>query len=142
MGEKSSLVSNLTLGKKQTYVALELVNDVDHENDLKADRNGTCLSQFFYTYSKSIILGGLDGLFMIISLIAACYGGKLSYQAIFIVGFGSLLANAIAVGVVEFLSSTAHRKFVQEERRRCMWEFKNHKDLEMKEVSKRIPYAM
>lgn len=37
-------------------------------------------------------------------------------------------------GISEFLSSKAHREFLQAEKRRELWEFKNYRDVEIMEV--------
>lgn len=55
-------------------------------------------------------------------------------------GVASVLANSISTGVSEYLSSKAHRAFIQAEKRRGLWEFKNYKEVEMFEVSVRCRY--
>ena len=54
---------------------------------------------------------------------------------VIVVGVASIAANAIAMGAGEFLSSKAHREFVQAEKRREAWEFAHFKDVEVKEVA-------
>ena len=49
-------------------------------------------------------------------------------------GFSTIAANALSMGAGEYLSSKAHREFVQAEKRRELWEFKHFKDVEIKEV--------
>ena len=49
-------------------------------------------------------------------------------------GFSTIAANALSMGTGEYLSSKAHREFVQAEKRRELWEFKHFKDVEIKEV--------
>ena len=49
-------------------------------------------------------------------------------------GFSSIAANALSMGVGEYLSSKAHREFIQVEKRRETWEFKHFKDVEIREV--------
>ena len=51
-------------------------------------------------------------------------------------GFSTIAANALSMGAGEYLSSKAHREFVQAEKRRELWEFKHFKDVEIKEVGK------
>ena len=55
-------------------------------------------------------------------------------------GVASVLANSISTGVSEYLSSKAHRAFIQAEKRRGLWEFKNYKEVEMFEVSVHCMY--
>lgn len=49
-------------------------------------------------------------------------------------GFATLLSNSLTMGISEFLSSRAHKEFLQAEKRREMWEFKHYKDGEIQEV--------
>lgn len=49
-------------------------------------------------------------------------------------GFSTIAANALSMGAGEYLSSKAHREFIQAEKRRELWEFKHFKDVETKEV--------
>jgi VIT1/CCC1 family predicted Fe2+/Mn2+ transporter len=51
-----------------------------------------------------------------------------------VIGFAVLLSNSFSVGISEFLSSKAHKEFLQAEKRREMWEFKHYKDSEISEV--------
>lgn len=53
---------------------------------------------------------------------------------VLIVGLAAVIANSISVGISEFLSSKAHKEFIQAEKRRELWEFKNYKDNEILEV--------
>lgn len=63
-------------------------------------------------------------------------GGGLTSNTILIIGFATLLSNSLTMGISEFLSSKAHKEFLQAEKRREMWEFKHYKDGEIQEVSK------
>lgn len=51
-----------------------------------------------------------------------------------VLGAAVIAANSLSTGVSEFLSSKAHREFIQAEKRRELWEFKNYKDAEIYEV--------
>ena len=62
-------------------------------------------------------------------------GASLSWRVVVVLGVASVLANSISTGVSEYLSSKAHRAFIQAEKRRGLWEFKNYKEAEMFEVS-------
>lgn len=46
------------------------------------------------------------------------------------------MANSLSIGISEFLSSKAHKEFIQAEKRRELWEFKHYKDSEIQEVNK------
>jgi VIT1/CCC1 family predicted Fe2+/Mn2+ transporter len=51
-----------------------------------------------------------------------------------LIGLSNVIAAAVAMGANEYLSSKAHHDFVLTEKRREKWEYKNHKDAEVKEM--------
>ena len=63
-------------------------------------------------------------------------GGEFSWHVVLVMGFSTIAANALSMGAGEYLSSKAHREFIQAEKRRELWEFKHFKDIEIKEVIK------
>lgn len=58
----------------------------------------------------------------------------MNWNIILLVGLSNVIAAAVAMGTNEYLSSKAHRDFVLTEKRREKWEYKNHKDAEIKEM--------
>ena len=84
--------------------------------------------------SRSVVFGGLDGLITALAIVAAAAGGSCGWDIVVVIGFASIAANALSMGAGEYLSSKAHKDFVQAEKRREMWEFKHFKDVEIKEV--------
>ena len=83
---------------------------------------------------KAVVFGGLDGLFTTFAIISASSGGKVSWNIVLVIGLACIVANALTMGVAEYLSSKAHREHVQLERRRGLWEFRHYKDAEIKQV--------
>ncbi|CAE7649898.1 VIT2, partial [Symbiodinium microadriaticum] len=61
--------------------------------------------------------------------------GGYNWETVLILGLSNVLADALAMGVGEYLSSKAHRDFVLTEKRREQWEYKNYKDGEIKEMT-------
>jgi hypothetical protein len=61
-------------------------------------------------------------------------GAGLSAKVLVVIGFAILSANCVHVGISEYLSSKAHKEFLQAEKRRELWEFKHYKDGEINEV--------
>lgn len=51
-----------------------------------------------------------------------------------ILGFANVVANALTMGVGEYLSSRAHKEYVEAETRRELYEFKRDKLGEIKEM--------
>ena len=76
----------------------------------------------------------MDGLITALAIVAAAAGGSCGWDIVVVIGFASIAANALSMGAGEYLSSKAHKDFVQAEKRREMWEFKHFKDVEIKEV--------
>ncbi len=67
-------------------------------------------------------------------LLQQLIGGDLDWQNAVIIGFSYIAVNSIYLGISEFLSASAHRDFLQAEKRRALWEFKNYKEEEVTEV--------
>ena len=71
-------------------------------------------------FLKPIIFGGLDGTLTAFAIVAGAAGGKLSTGVVLILGFSNILADALSMGVGEFLSSKAENEWILSERRREM----------------------
>lgn len=56
-------------------------------------------------------------------------------RAVLAVGFATVIASALSIGITEYRSSKAHQDFLQAEKRRELWEFKHCRDKEMLSVS-------
>jgi len=83
---------------------------------------------------KPIIFGGLDGILTAFAIVAGAAGGALSPNTILILGFSNILADALSMGVGEFLSSKAENEWILTEREREMWEMENYPEGEIKEM--------
>lgn len=97
----------------------------EHLEDLHSENGG---------YLKAIVFGGLDGILTSFAIVAGSEGGGLAWTVILTLGFSNVVADAISMGVGEFLSSKAHRDFVLTEKQREQWEYNNYKDGEIKEM--------
>uniref|UniRef100_A0A7S3XV86 Uncharacterized protein n=1 Tax=Heterosigma akashiwo TaxID=2829 RepID=A0A7S3XV86_HETAK len=85
-------------------------------------------------YVKAMIFGGLDGILTSFAIVAGAVGGGLAWQSVLILGFSNILADALSMGVGEYLSSKAHNEYVLSEKKREEWELRNHKEGEIKEM--------
>jgi len=85
-------------------------------------------------YLKSIVYGGLDGIVTTFSIVCGVEGGSYPAALIIVLGFASLLANAISMGLGDALSSQAENKFVNSERSREAWEMENYPEGEIQEM--------
>lgn len=66
--------------------------------------------------------------------IASTKGGSLSTEVILTLGFANLIADAISMGLGDFLSSKAEYDHLVAEKKREAWEFENYPEGECKEM--------
>lgn len=85
-------------------------------------------------FLKALIFGGLDGILTSFAIVAGSTGGGLPVQTVLILGFSNIFADALSMGVGEFLSSKAHNEWVLSERRREKWELENYPEGEVQEM--------
>lgn len=97
--------------------------------------NNTFTSNDIEAFGKSIVLGGIDGITASYIAIATLVGARLTLLHILILGFANTFGNALSVGVSEYYSSKSHREFIQVEKRRAIWQYKNFREDEIREVS-------
>jgi vacuolar iron transporter family protein len=83
---------------------------------------------------KPIIFGGLDGILTSFAIVAGAAGGKLPPSVVLILGFSNIFADALSMGVGEFLSSKAESEWIFAERSREEWEFENYPGGEIAEM--------
>lgn len=81
-----------------------------------------------------MIFGGLDGILTSFAIVAGAAGGNLSPQVVLILGFSNILADALSMGVGEFLSSKATNEWILSERSREEWELENYPEGEIREM--------
>eukprot|EP01041_Mallomonas_annulata_P011485 gene11485-24014_t len=84
---------------------------------------------------KSITFGGIDGILTSVAITAGAAGAGFGWNVVVGLGFSCVIANALHLGIGEYLSSKAHRDFINTEKRREQWEFKNFKEGEIKEMT-------
>ena len=85
-------------------------------------------------HMKTIIFGGLDGIITTFAVVAGAGGGGLSVNTVLIMGFSSLVADALSMGVGDALSSKAESEVTIRERKREKWEYENYPEGEIKEA--------
>ena len=83
---------------------------------------------------KSVIFGGLDGILTSFAIVSGAAGGNLSTQVILVLGFSNIFADALSMGVGEFLSSKAENEWILSERNREAWEMENYPEGEIEEM--------
>jgi len=83
---------------------------------------------------QPVIFGGLDGILTSFAIVAGSAGGGLSLKSILILGFSNIFADALSMGVGEFLSSKANNEWILSEKKREEWEMDNFPDGEIQEM--------
>eukprot|EP00047_Mylnosiga_fluctuans_P002156 m.223402 g.223402 ORF g.223402 m.223402 type:complete len:335 (+) comp10922_c0_seq1:313-1317(+) len=85
-------------------------------------------------YIKGIVFGGLDGIICAFASVASVNGADYTTGVIFVLGFSTLIANAISMAVGELLSEKAEKEWIRNERSREEWEFDNAPEAEISEM--------
>jgi VIT1/CCC1 family predicted Fe2+/Mn2+ transporter len=85
-------------------------------------------------FIKPVIFGGLDGILTSFAIVAAAAGGNMPVPVVIVLGFSNILADALAMGVGEFLSSKAENEWILRERAREKWEMENYPEGEIREM--------
>mmetsp|Transcript_23661 Transcript_23661/g.65688 ORF Transcript_23661/g.65688 Transcript_23661/m.65688 type:complete len:304 (-) Transcript_23661:53-964(-) len=83
---------------------------------------------------QPVIFGGLDGILTSFAIVAGAAGGGLSITAVLVLGFSNIFADALSMGVGEFLSSKANNEWILSERKREEWEMENYREGEIQEM--------
>lgn len=83
---------------------------------------------------KGIIFGGLDGILTSFAILAGSVGADLGPVAMLALGASNVVADALSMGVGEFLSSRSYSNYVRKERDREMWELQNYPEGEINEM--------
>ena len=83
---------------------------------------------------KPVIFGGLDGILTSFAIVAGSAGGNLSPNVVLVLGFSNIFADALSMGVGEFLSSKANNEWILSERARENWEMENYPEGRFKDI--------
>ena len=85
-------------------------------------------------YIKNIIFGGLDGIITTFSIIAAAVGAQLEQRTIIILSIANLFADAISMGVGEYISSKYENIYINSEYQKEEDEYNNNLSSESEEL--------
>jgi len=85
-------------------------------------------------YVRNLVCGGLHGCITSFGIISASRGAGFDASATLIVCVANILANAIAIGLGEYISKNAEREVAGEEYKREMWEMQNYPEGEVLEM--------
>ena len=121
-------VLNMSTGQKYSAVmmrSLDAAKQAHKDNDIEASKAAHD-SKVSHSenhsqvggYIKSIVFGGLDGIITTFAVVAGAAGGGLSVDVILILGFSSVFADAVSMGVGDALSTKAENEYILAEKRR------------------------
>ncbi|MFQ6014418.1 MAG: VIT1/CCC1 transporter family protein [Anaerolineae bacterium] len=85
-------------------------------------------------YLGDIIFGANDGIVTTFALVAGVEGAALSSHAILVVGLAKLLADAVSMGLGNYLAIRSQVDFYNSELAREWWEVKHLADVERQEI--------
>lgn len=130
----SSQNTQLIDGNRQDMVGYQSLETNIEDNDDSEEYTKLSIGG----YSKSIIFGGLDGLYTSTAIICASFGGDINCDIVLLIGVSLIIANSIGLGVQEFLSSRAHQEYIHAIKRKSKWDFKYSKNIEIKEMIRKF----
>ncbi|KAL7547454.1 hypothetical protein ACHAWF_011739 [Thalassiosira exigua] len=129
--EKAALVSG---GARKAYDGLDADASKNYHDTRHTQTQSTEMHQTEGGYLKPLIFGGLDGILTSFAIVAGAAGGSMPVPVVLVLGFSNIFADALAMGVGEFLSSKAENEWILSERRRENWELENYPDGEIREM--------
>lgn len=83
---------------------------------------------------KSVVYGGLDGIVTTFAVVSGAAGGGFDVRVVLALGFSTMFADALSMGVGDALSTMASNEAVLKERKRELWEFDNYPEGEIAEM--------
>lgn len=83
---------------------------------------------------KSFVYGGVDGIVTTFATVSGISGANLSTRAILILGFANLIADGLAMGIGDYISSKSELDFASTERARELWECQHNISAEKEEM--------
>ena len=84
---------------------------------------------------KCLIYGGLDGIITTFAIISSCFGANMTIKTILILGFSNVIADALSMGLGEYISSDLERDYINSELEKEEYEYNNNLDEEVNELS-------
>mmetsp|Transcript_23240 Transcript_23240/g.30098 ORF Transcript_23240/g.30098 Transcript_23240/m.30098 type:complete len:298 (+) Transcript_23240:97-990(+) len=83
---------------------------------------------------KSLVYGGLDGIITTFAIVSAVAGAGMPTKSVILLGLANLLADGISMGLGDYISEVAERRFEEHEYEREKWEFENFPQGEIEEM--------
>jgi VIT1/CCC1 family predicted Fe2+/Mn2+ transporter len=81
-----------------------------------------------------MVFGAMDGILTSFGIVASIFGSDLSAKTVILLGFSNVIADGIAMGVGDSLSTKAENDHALAEKKREEWEYDNCREGEVKEM--------
>ena len=102
------------LGERLKHIQTERQNGWDVDERTRGGVTGQLLAmyqQLLGSYIKNIHYGGMDGVVTTFSVVAGVEGAQLAPRVTLALGFASLFADALSMGVGEYVSAAAEMEY-------------------------------
>jgi len=83
---------------------------------------------------KCLIYGGLDGIITTFAIISSCFGADLSIKTVLILGLSNVIADALSMGLGEYISADLERDYIKSELDKETYEYDNNLEEEKDEM--------
>lgn len=83
---------------------------------------------------RTVVFGGLDGILTSFAIVSSCAGSAMDPRVVLLLGLCNILADALAMGVGEYLSTKSNDEFARFERSREAWEMAHNPEGEIEEM--------
>ena len=112
------------------------VRTTEHEGNLRSAEGSEEHHGSTGYIIKSVVLGGLDGIITTFAIVCAVAGsGELGSKVVIMMGVANLVADAISMGLGDYLSERAENDYVAKEQAREQWEMENYLEGEISEMA-------
>jgi len=85
-------------------------------------------------YLGDYVYGALDGIITTFAIVSGVEGAGLSNSIVLILGFANILADGISMGVGNYLSTKTELEYIENEKRRELWEIEHVPEGEREEI--------
>ncbi|KAM3141858.1 hypothetical protein pb186bvf_005944 [Paramecium bursaria] len=85
-------------------------------------------------YLRSAVYGGMDGMMTTFTIVTSALGASFSVHVILTLGISNMIADGLAMGLGDYLSTKSEQEFLQQEKEREKWEIENNHEGEVKEM--------
>lgn len=105
-----------------------------NSTDLKRLESQACVCLEGAPHVRSMVFGGLDGTLSTFAIVSGIYGAGLPWAVALVMGFASLVAEAMSMALGDYYSTQSEQELAENEREREAWEFDTFPEGEIDEM--------